>query len=50
MSEPRRITREHREEFWRRCGWSPGLPESERRRIEELWDDESIDTAELFGW
>lgn len=50
MSEPRRITQQHREEFWRRCGWSPGLPEAERRHIEELWDDEAIDTAELFGW
>ncbi|WP_433682601.1 hypothetical protein [Nocardia sp. CA-119907] len=50
MSEPRRITPEHREDFWRRCGWSPELPEAERRHIEEVWDDESIDLAELFGW
>ncbi|WP_433758830.1 hypothetical protein [Nocardia sp. CA-135398] len=50
MSEPRRITQEYREEFWRRCGWSPDLSEVERRHIEELWDDESIDMAELFGW
>jgi hypothetical protein len=50
MSEPRRITQEYREEFWRRCGWLPDLPEAERRHIEELWDDESIDMAELFGW
>lgn len=50
MSEPRRITQEHREDFWRRCGWSPELPEAERRTIEDVWDDESIDLAELFGW
>ncbi|MFI7668854.1 hypothetical protein [Nocardia sp. NPDC049526] len=50
MSEPRRTTQEQREAFWQSCGWSPGLPEAERRHIEELWDDESIDMAELFGW
>ncbi|BAD59881.1 hypothetical protein NFA_50290 [Nocardia farcinica IFM 10152] len=50
VSEPMRMTDEHRENFWRRCGWSPELPESERMRIEQRWDDESIDLAELFGW
>ncbi|MFD0366085.1 hypothetical protein ACFQZZ_32005 [Nocardia sp. GCM10030253] len=50
MSELRRMTQEHRECFWRRCGWSPGLSESERQAIETRWDDESIEMAELFGW
>ncbi|WP_433198947.1 hypothetical protein ACQP1G_05395 [Nocardia sp. CA-107356] len=50
MSEPRRITQQHREDFWRSCGWSPDLPAAERRTIEELWDDNSIDLAEVFGW
>lgn len=50
MNEPRRMTDEHREAFWRRCGWRPDLPEPERRAIEQRWDDESIDLAELLGW
>ncbi|WP_157101149.1 hypothetical protein [Nocardia shimofusensis] len=50
MSEPWRMSDGHRENFWRRCGWSPELPDAERERIERRWDDESIDLAELFGW
>ncbi|MFQ6392439.1 hypothetical protein ACLMAJ_03185 [Nocardia sp. KC 131] len=50
MSEPRRLTQDQREDFWRRCGWSPELPTPERLTIETRWDDESIDMAELFGW
>ncbi|MEV0297181.1 hypothetical protein [Nocardia sp. NPDC050710] len=50
MSEPRRMSEEHREAFWRRCGWAPELPEEQRRAIERQWDDESIEMAELFGW
>ncbi|MCM6777377.1 hypothetical protein NDR87_28210 [Nocardia sp. CDC159] len=50
MDKPRPLSDEHREEFWRRMGWSEDLPESERRAIEERWDDESIELAEIFGW
>jgi len=45
-----RMSDEHRERFWRRCGWSPELTDAERQGIERRWDDESIDLAELFGW
>ncbi len=50
MDKPRPFTQEHREDFWRRCGWSPELPVAERDAIERAWDDDSIDMAELFGW
>ncbi|MEV6556006.1 hypothetical protein AB0M22_09835 [Nocardia sp. NPDC051756] len=50
MDKPKPFTQEHREEFWRRCGWSPELPEAERAAIERQWDDDAIDLAELFGW
>ncbi|WP_169811134.1 hypothetical protein [Nocardia amamiensis] len=50
MCEPRPLSQDHREEFWRRCGWSPELPDRERDEIESAWDDESIIAAELFGW
>ncbi|MEV6430975.1 hypothetical protein [Nocardia sp. NPDC051463] len=50
MSEQRWLTQEQREDFWRRCGWSPTLPELDRLIIENRWDDESIDMAALFGW
>ncbi|WP_405160582.1 hypothetical protein OG203_29835 [Nocardia sp. NBC_01499] len=50
MDKPRPFSQEHREDFWRRCGWSPDLPDAEREAIERAWDDDSIDMAELFGW
>ncbi|MBF6355578.1 hypothetical protein IU449_13660 [Nocardia higoensis] len=50
MSEPWRMSEGRREDFWRRCGWSPELPDAERECIERRWDDESIELAELFGW
>ncbi|MEU2252727.1 hypothetical protein [Nocardia xishanensis] len=50
MTEPLRMTQEHREAFWRRCGWSPEQPETQRRAIEQRWGDEWIDLAELLGW
>ncbi|MFC9893532.1 hypothetical protein ACFVMC_07545 [Nocardia sp. NPDC127579] len=50
MTEPMRMSDEHREEFWRRCGWAPDLPADQRHEIERRWDDQSIDLAELFGW
>ncbi|MEU0873653.1 hypothetical protein [Nocardia brasiliensis] len=50
MEKPRPLSQEHREDFWRRCGWVPELPEGERVAIERAWDDESIEMAELFGW
>ncbi|MFI5780999.1 hypothetical protein [Nocardia sp. NPDC051570] len=50
MSTPHPLSNEHREAFWRRMGWSEDLPEAQRRAIEDRWDDESIDIAEVFGW
>ncbi|MFI9510467.1 hypothetical protein [Nocardia sp. NPDC052566] len=50
MREPNALSREHREAFWRRCGWSPDLPDAQRRAIEQDWDDESIEQAEALGW
>ncbi|WP_199742660.1 hypothetical protein [Nocardia stercoris] len=50
MTHERPLDDNHRETFWRRCGWSPDLPELERRQLESRWDDESIDQAEIFGW
>lgn len=50
MDKPRPLSQEYREDFWRRCGWVPELPERERVAIEHRWDDESIELAELFGW
>ncbi|MEU7215206.1 hypothetical protein [Nocardia iowensis] len=50
MDKPKPLSQEHREDFWRRCGWSPELPDTEREAIERAWDDESIEMAELFGW
>ncbi|MGV9413822.1 hypothetical protein ACWDOP_28325 [Nocardia sp. NPDC003693] len=51
MNEPLLpLTDERREAFWRRVGWSPDLPERERRSIELRWDDEYIEMAEVYGW
>ncbi|WP_225725579.1 MULTISPECIES: hypothetical protein [unclassified Nocardia] len=50
MREPNALSDEHREAFWRSCGWSPDLPEEQRRAIENDWDDESIEAAEALGW
>lgn len=50
MSEPGALSREHREAFWRRCGWSPELPEAQRVAIENDWDDDAIEAAETLGW
>ncbi len=44
------LSDERREAFWRRVGWAPDLPEPERAVIEQRWDDESIEMAEVFGW
>ncbi|WP_306365158.1 hypothetical protein [Nocardia sp. CC227C] len=47
---PLPLSDEHRESFWRRSGWTPTLPERDREAIEQRWDDESIEIAEVFGW
>ncbi|WP_169812628.1 hypothetical protein [Nocardia acidivorans] len=47
---PALLSTERREAFWRRSGWRPDLTARERERIEERWDDESIDMAEIFGF
>lgn len=44
------LSDERREAFWRRVGWTPDLPEHERKRIEQRWDDEYIEMAEVHGW
>ncbi|GCB59585.1 hypothetical protein HND25_26860 [Rhodococcus erythropolis] len=44
------LTQEQREAFWRRWGWSPDLPETERLAIEQKWDDLAIDLAEFHGF
>ncbi|WP_162958631.1 hypothetical protein [Nocardia yunnanensis] len=50
MDTPHPLSDDHREAFWRRSGWHPALPDSERRTLELRWDDESITLAEIFGF
>ncbi|GAA5107943.1 MULTISPECIES: hypothetical protein [Nocardia] len=50
MSDTPELTREQREEFWRRRGWRPDLPEEQRLAIEREWDDEAIELAEFHGF
>ena len=44
------MTQERREAFWRAQGWGPDLSEAERRKIEQEWDDASIEYAESLGY
>ncbi|GGK89917.1 hypothetical protein GCM10011588_00230 [Nocardia jinanensis] len=44
------LTRSEREEFWKTLGWSPELPEQDRRLIEQRWTDEAIHMAQTFGF
>ena len=44
------LTQEERESFWRRWGWSPELPETERLAIEQEWHDTAIELAKFHGF
>lgn len=47
MDEP--MTQERREKFWRKYGWSPELPENQRKAIEARFPDWGIEEAEALG-
>ncbi|WKX01992.1 hypothetical protein Q3O43_29390 (plasmid) [Rhodococcus aetherivorans] len=44
------MTQERREKFWRQYGWSPDLPEDQRKKIEDYWSDPEIREAEALGF
>ena len=44
------MTQERREKFWRQYGWSPELPEDQRKKIEDYWSDPEIEEAEALGF
>ncbi|MGW0025450.1 MULTISPECIES: hypothetical protein [Rhodococcus] len=50
MSNEEPMTQERREAFWRTFGWSPDLPEAERKQIEDRWTDPKIEEAEALGF
>ncbi|MFQ6397632.1 hypothetical protein ACLMAJ_29830 [Nocardia sp. KC 131] len=51
MSDPvPELTSVERQEFWRTMGWSPELPQQDRRLIEERWTDEAIHMAKFYGF
>ena len=44
------ISKEEREAFLRRRGWSPDLPEVQKKEIQDYWgDDDAIEYAIEFG-
>ena len=43
------ISKEEREAFLRRMGWSKDFPEAERKRIEDKWPDDNIEYALEMG-
>ena len=44
------MTQEHREGFWRKYGWSPELPEDQRKAIEARYTDPKIEEAQALGF
>lgn len=44
------ITLQQRESFLYSQGWHKDLPESERERIENMFDDEDIEMALMLGF
>lgn len=44
------MTQQRREAFWRTFGWSPDLPEDQRKKIEDYWSDPEIEEAEALGF
>ena len=44
------MTQERREKFWRQYGWSPELPEDQRKKIEQRFTDPKIEEAEALGF
>ncbi|WZU35952.1 hypothetical protein Rruber_05465 (plasmid) [Rhodococcus ruber] len=50
MTNKEPMTQQRREAFWRTYGWTPDLPEAERRKIEEYWTDPEIEEAQHLGF
>ncbi|WP_193788709.1 hypothetical protein [Rhodococcus rhodochrous] len=50
MTNKEPMTQQRREAFWRTYGWTPDLPETERRTIEEYWTDTEIEEAQHLGF
>lgn len=50
MTSKEPMTQQRREAFWRTYGWTPDLPETERRTIEEYWTDTEIKEAQHLGF
>ena len=51
MSNEPTLTPAQREAFWaRQEGWTPQMPEPQRRAIEQKWNDEAIKLAEFHGF
>ena len=44
------MTQQRREAFWRQYGWSPELPEDQRKKIEQRFTDPKIEEAEALGF